>query len=211
MRLSPVALALPALLLLAPEAHAQDPHGATDKKDGVAPVASPAPAMPLPEPPEALAKLLAAFDKDPEPQREAKRVFASALYYLLDRNLERYLLCFHPDYELEESGSITKLPLADHKARVIALWEKVPKSPLGLGDLVLVDKARAYTRAQAKAWIGDWKKRPSDIAPVMEEGDELVIAPINAAALGHKPTDFEAEVYYVLRKQDGIWKVVLGE
>ncbi len=33
-----------------------------------------------------------------------------------------------------------------------------------------LDKARAYTRDQAKKWIGDWNKQPSEIARVMEEG-----------------------------------------
>jgi hypothetical protein len=194
-------LLLVAFLLLTP--------AVTRAQEGTAPVGSKT--APLPEPPAECAKLLAVFDKDPEPQREVKRLYAQALYYLLDRNLERYLLCFHEDFELDESGTVSKLSPAQLKARVVALWEKTPRSTLKLEELVELGKARAYTRDQAKRWIGDWKKEPSEIARVMKEGDMLVIAPLTAKARGGDRSDFEAELFFVFRKQDDVWKIALGE
>ncbi len=178
-------------------------------QEGTAPVTSKA--VPLPEPPAELAKVLSVFDKDPEPQREVKRLYAQALYYLLDRNLERYLLCFHVDFELDESGAVTKLAPAQLRARVVSLWEKTPRATLKLEELVELEKARAYTRDQAKRWIGDWKKEPSEIARVMQDGDMLVIAPLTPKARGGRGSDFEAELFLVFRKQDGLWKIALGE
>src|SRR5580658_5870710 len=113
---------------------------AQEKKDAVAAVSSPTPAetkaVPLPDPPAPLAKVLSVYEKEPAQERELKSLYATALYYLLERDLERYALCFHKDYELEENGSVTRLPLAEHRARVKALWEKVPKSSLRVDELV---------------------------------------------------------------------------
>lgn len=183
------------------------------KPDGVGAVSSPsvAKAQPLPEPPADLAKLLAVYDKDPEPQKDVKRLYASSLYYLLERNLERFVLCFHKDFEIHQGADFMKMPPSELKGRVEKLWQEVPKSTLKVEELVQLEGARAYTREQAKKWIGDWKKQPSEIAKVMEDGDMLVIAPTNKKALGSKATDFDAEVFYVFRKQDGVWKIALGE
>lgn len=173
-----------------------------------APVGS---ATPLPAPPADLAKLLAVYDKDPEPAREVKRLYASSLYYLLERNLDRFVLCFHEDFEIHQGMEILKMPPAELRSRVEKLWRETPRSTLKVEQLVQLEKARVYTRDQAKKWIGDWKKQPSEIAKVMADGDMLVIAPTNKKTLGPKATDFDAEVFYVMRKQDGVWKIVLGE
>ncbi len=182
------------------------------RAQGVGVVGSETPAekaRPLPDPPPELAKLLEVYAKEPQPQGDVKRLFASTLYYLFARDLDSYVRCLHADFELEENGSVKKLPLADHVARVKKLWETTAKPTLGLGDVVELDKARAYTREQAKRWIGDWKKQPSELAKVMQEGDFLVIAPLKSG--GKEQTDFYAEVYYIIRKQDGLWKVAIGE
>jgi len=213
----PRPLLLLALALAGAAARAQETPS-PEKKAGVAAVSSPseaaaarAKAVPLPDAPADLAKLLAVYDRRPEPQRELSRLYASALYYLLDRNLERYLLCFHEDFELDESGSVSKLPLPDLKTRVEALWEKVPKSELKLDELVLLDKARVYSKQQAKHWAGNLKKEPSEIARVMQDGDWLVLAPLSEKARGAGSTDFDTELFFVFRKQDGVWKIALGE
>jgi hypothetical protein len=155
--------------------------------------------------------MLAVYDKEPEPAREVKRLYASALYYLLERDLNNFINCFHADFELHQGAAVVKMPLADLKASVAKQWMGTEKSALKLTDLVLLAEARAYTKEQAKHWIGDWKKEPSEIARVMQDGDMLVLAPTNKKALGAQASDFESEVFYVMRKQDGIWKIVLGE
>jgi hypothetical protein len=197
-------LVLLVLVVLAGPARAQE-----GKKGDTAPVGSKT--KPLADPPEKLAKLLAVYDKEPEPQRECKRLFASSLYYLLDRDIERFLLCFHKDFEIHQGLEVMKLPPAELRGLVEKRWSELPKSPLRVEELVELEKARAYSKEQAKKWIGDWKKEPSEIAKVMADGDYLVIAPTNKKALGDKATDFEAEIFYVMRQESGIWKIVLGE
>ncbi|MEZ0229576.1 MAG: hypothetical protein ACAI25_13180 [Planctomycetota bacterium] len=165
----------------------------------------------LPEPPAMLASLLKVYEKEPEPVREVKRLFASSLYYLIERDAERFLACFHKDFQIHQGVDFVKLPPDELRALVAKNWQTLPKSTISLQELVELDKARAYTRAQAKKWIGDWKKQPSEIAKIMEDGDYLVMAPTNKKALGEKASDFDAEVFYVVRQQDGVWKIAIGE
>ncbi len=198
--------AVAAAALAAPGARAQE-----KRPDGVAAPASPSKTQSLPEPPAALATLLAVYDKDPEPAREVKRLFASSLYYLLERDSERFLACFHRDFQIHQGLEFVKVPPDQLRALVVKNWQETPKSALKLHELVDLDKARAYSRAQAKKWIGDWKKQPSEIAKIMEDGDYLVLAPTNKKTLGEKAADFYEEIFYVLRQQDGVWKIAIGE
>jgi hypothetical protein len=212
-------LALVPVVALAQEKPAEKAAAKADPKPDAAPVASPAPAAlklgeaGLPAPPAALAKILEAFDKEKEPARELERCYASSLYYLLDRDLERFLACYHPRFALHDgTGRVVTVPPADLKALVRQGWEATPRSALTLPDMVDLTRIRVYTRAEAKLAENDgWKKEPTAIAAVMEDADMLVIAPTQKKVQGEKADAFESEVFFIFRKQDGHYRIVLGE
>jgi hypothetical protein len=167
----------------------------------------------LPTPPADLGKILERFDKDIEPFRELKRCFAQALYYHLARDLEHVLVFFHKDFAFNKgTGEVVNVPPADLRALLEKNYREAPKTTLGLLDMVELDRLRVYTRAQARVSEDDgWKKEPKAIAALMADDDFLVIAPVKRTALADQSNEFETEVFYVLRREDGIFKVVLGE
>ncbi|MBI3723939.1 hypothetical protein HY251_08310 [bacterium] len=164
---------------------------------------------PFPKPPEDLAKILARFDKDDEPSRELKRCYVSALYYHLERDVDRFILFFHDSFERNDGGVLKKVPPADLKAQVKNTYAATPKTGLKLDQLIDLAKLRVYSKAQAKEADDGWKKKPSDIASVMADGDYLAIAPV--IVVDRNKDEGNADVFYVLRKQDGVWKIAVGE
>lgn len=183
----------------------------TEKKDEPKPDAKPDEKKdPFPKPPKELEKILARWDKDEEPARELKRCFASALYYHLARDAEKFVLFFHKDLERNDgTGKLQKTPPADLKAIVKKAYAETQPTSLTLEELVDLSKIRVYSKDQAKDADDDWKKKPRTIWSVMADGDYLVIAPV--PVVDRNKDEGSADVFYVMRKQDGVFKIAVAE
>jgi hypothetical protein len=195
------------------------PSPSPDAKPAPAPEKKPEPEKTdkKPEDPKAipgdLARIFARFDKHPEPARALECAYARALYYHLARDIERVLECFHRDFAHHKpNGEVVNVTRVELRELLKSGYDATPPTKLTLEELIDFSRIRVYTKAQARESKDEgWHKEPSEISTVMADEDQLVIAPLRPAGQGEKTTAFEADLFYVFRREGSDWKIVLGE
>ncbi|MCO5169036.1 MAG: hypothetical protein M9894_22060 [Planctomycetes bacterium] len=172
----------------------------------------PPPAADLVAPTPDLAAPLARFAGEAEPGRELKRAFVSVVRHVLAHDVDRALPYFHPDLRLlAGSGDLEPMPPARLEALLVEQREEARAAgerPRALADVLDLGAVRAYSRERARevdAAAEGWRRvAPARLAGLMEDGDWLVVGGLRGGDLG-------PEVFYVFRRHDERFKVVLAE